>query len=160
MPDYEGSRLIKVAPGDVFWFVADVRNLPAYVPTVRSASPLPRGRVRVEGQAGEAAYVDDGFLKIDEDRRRLEWRADERNYRGWLEVSDEDGLSRVFVHLTFGVEKIPPADPVVPDEPVRDDKPVLGRDIDDDPISASLDAALDSLHDLIEGRGGKRDIAD
>jgi hypothetical protein len=107
MPEYQGSRLIEAAPDDVFAFVSDIRNLPAYVSTVRSASPLPRGRVRVEGRSGEATYVDDGFIKIDEDRRQMEWRADEFNYRGWLEVSDEDGLSRVFVHLAFGVGKIP-----------------------------------------------------
>jgi hypothetical protein len=160
MPEYAGSRLIKAAPDDVFAFVADVRNLPDYVPTVESASPLPRGRVRVEGRSGQTAYVDDGFLKIEEGRRRLEWRADERDYLGWLEVSDEDGLSRVFVRLTFGVEKIPSAEPLVPDEPVRGDKPIRGRHVHDDPISRSLDAALDALHDLIEGRGGKRDVED
>jgi hypothetical protein len=156
MPEYEGSRLIQIPPSEVFSFVADVRNLQGYVPTVRSAEPLPNGRVRVAGVKGQTQYVDDGSLKIDEDRRRVEWQADERNYRGWLEVGDEDGLARIFVHLSFSPEKIPEADPLVPDEPLREDKPVLGRNADDDPISVSLDAALRSLHDILEGRGGKR----
>jgi hypothetical protein len=155
MPEYEGSRLIALSPDEVFEFVSDVRTLPAYVPTVQSAEPQPEGRVRVEGSMGNVHYVDDGFLKINEDRRRMEWSADELNYRGWLEVGDENGLARVRVHLSFGVEKIPPADQLVPDEPLRDDRPVLGRD-ENDPISMSLDSALRSLHDLLEGRGGKR----
>jgi hypothetical protein len=156
MPEYQGSKLIELSPDEVFAFVSDVRMLPAYVPTVREATPLPEGRVRVAGQRGEQEFVDDGFVKIDEDRRRMEWRADEANYNGWLQVGDEDGLARVLVHLSFMPEKVPEADPIVRDEVVRDQKPVLGRDIDDDPISVSLDGALRSLHDLMIGRGGKR----
>ncbi|MEA2511026.1 MAG: hypothetical protein QOJ59_513 [Thermomicrobiales bacterium] len=157
MPDYEGSRLIELPPTDVFQFLSDVRSLPAYVPTVQSVRPLPEGRVHVEGQRRGVPFVDDGFLKIDEDRRRMEWQADELNYRGWLEVGDENGLARVRVHLWFGIEKIAEADQVIVDEPVRDEKPVLGRH-EDNPISISLDAALRSLHDLLEGRGGKRPV--
>lgn len=148
--------MIELSPDEVFAFVSDVRNLPAYVPTVREATPLPNGRVRIAGRRGEREFVDDGFLKIDEDRRRMEWRADEIDYSGWLQVGDEDGFARIFVHLSFIPEKIPEANAVVPDETVRDQKPILGRDVDDDPISISLDSALRSLHDLLEGRGGKR----
>jgi hypothetical protein len=158
MPEYEANRLIDVEPDEVFRFVSDIGNLPLYVPTVDSASTLPGGRVRVEGRLGDVDYADDGFLKIDEDRRRIEWRADERNYRGWLEVGDEDGRSRVRVHLVFGSEKIDVADAAGADEPLRDERPVFGPGAGD-PISLGLEATLDSLHDLLLGRGGKREVA-
>ena len=156
MPEYQGSRLIQLSPDEVFAFVSDVRNLPAFVPTVREATPMPSGRVRVTGRRGAQEYADDGPVTIDVDRRRMEWRADELDYSGWLQVSDEDGQSRVFVHLSFRPEKIPEADASIRDEQLRDQKPVRGREFGNDPISTSLDSALRALHDVLEGRGGKR----
>lgn len=156
MPDYHGSRLIELSPDDVFAFVSDVRTLPAYLPTVKEAVPLADGRVRIEGRRGDQPFTDDGFVAIDQNRRRMEWRADELNYQGWLQVGEENGLSRVNIHLSFQPEKIPEADQLIVDEPLRDRKPALGREADGDLISISLDNALRSLHDLLEGRGGKR----
>ncbi|HEU0114767.1 MAG TPA: SRPBCC family protein [Thermomicrobiales bacterium] len=157
MPEYEASRRIDARPDDVFAFVADIGNLPDYVPSVRAATRLPDGRVRVAGRIGQTDYADDGFLKVDPERRRLEWRADEDDYHGSLTVSDEITHSRVWVRLAFGIEKIDAAVRSVPDEAVRRPEPTLGPGAHD-PISTSLEAALDSLHDLLQGRGGKRDI--
>jgi polyketide cyclase/dehydrase/lipid transport protein len=157
MPDYEASRRIDAKPDDVFNFVADIGNLPDYAPTVRSATRLSDGRVRVQGRVGQTDYTDDGVFNIDPEKRRLEWRADDRNYHGSLTVSDEITHSRVWVRLSFGIEKIDAANPSVPDEAVRRPEPTLGPGAKD-PISISLEAALDSLHDLMQGRGGKRNI--
>ncbi|HET7094368.1 MAG TPA: SRPBCC family protein, partial [Thermomicrobiales bacterium] len=142
---------------DVFAFVADISRLPDYVPSVRSATALPDGRVRVQGRIGQTDYTDHGLLTIDPEKRRLEWRADDRNYHGSLTVSDEITHSRVWVRLSFGIEKIDAANPSVPDEAVRRSEPTLGPGAHD-PISTSLEAALDSLHDLLQGQGGKRNV--
>jgi hypothetical protein len=158
MPEYEASRRIDAAPDDVFAFVADFGNLPDYVPTVRSATRMPDGRVRVQGRIGKTDFVDDGFVSVDPERRRIEWRADEDDYHGSLTVSDEITHSRVWVRLSFGIDKIAAANPSVPDEAVRRPEPTLGPGARD-PISTSLEAALDSLHDLMQGRGGKRDVS-
>ena len=157
MPDYEASRRIDAEPDDVFAFVSNIGNLPDWLPSVRSASALPDDRVRVQGRIGQTDYADDGVLKIDPQRRRLEWRADEEDYNGSLTVSDEIDHSRVWVRLAFGINKIDAARPSVPNEEVRRDQPELGPGAAD-PISTSLEAALDSLHDILQGRGGKRDV--
>jgi Polyketide cyclase / dehydrase and lipid transport len=157
MPDYEASRRIAAEPDDVYAFVSNIGNLPDWVPSVRAATTLPDHRVRVQGRIGHTDYSNDGFLETDPQRRRLAWRADEDNYHGSLTVSDEITHSRVWVRLSFGIDKIDAAKPSVPNEAVRRDEPELGPGAAD-PISTSLEAALDSLHDILEGRGGKRNV--
>jgi hypothetical protein len=63
-------------------------------------------------------------------------------------VSGEDGGSQVVAHLSFA--------PYV----TATGRPITGEpEADPDPIEQSLEAALDSLRNLMEGRGGKEDLA-
>ena len=144
MPEFERSRLIQAAPEDVFAFVADVQNLPNYVATVRSVEVPAAGRVRVRGEARGRRFADDGYLKIDPNRRRLEWGADEADYAGWLTVGPAvDGAARVVVRLSF--------------YGASDELREIQASADAErPIEDGLEAALDSLKNLIEGTGGKQ----
>ena len=87
-------------------------------------------------------------LRVDEAHRHIEWGADERTYSGWLTVAGEDGGAQVVAHLSFAPYVTPSGSPIT-GEP----------DIDPDPIEESLEAALDSLRNLMEGRGGKESPA-
>lgn len=51
----EFEQSITVAATDVFNFVSDVKNVPQYLPTVKSAQPQEGERIRTQGQAGECA---------------------------------------------------------------------------------------------------------
>jgi hypothetical protein len=144
MAEYERSRLVQASPDDVFAFVSDANNLATFLPTVDVVEPQAEGRVEVHGEVRGRSYEDEGWFRVDEARRRIEWGADERTYSGWLTVAGEDGGAQVVAHLSFAPYVTPSGSPIT-GEP----------DIDPDPIEESLEAALDSLRNLMEGRGGK-----
>lgn len=144
MAEYERSRLVQASPDEVFAFVSDANNLATFLPTVDVVEPQAEGRVEVHGEVRGRSYEDEGWFRVDEARRRIEWGADERTYSGWLTVAGEDGGAQVVAHLSFAPDVTPSGSPIT-GEP----------EIDPDPIEESLEAALDSLRNLMEGRGGK-----
>jgi hypothetical protein len=144
MVEYERARRIQVSPDEVFAFVADIRNFPAYLPTVQSADSPAEDRVAIEGRNDGHGYRDDGWIHVDTNRRRLEWGDDERNYSGWMSVSGEDGATEVVAHLSF------------PPHFDASGRPLSGEASEEpDPIEESLEAAMESLRNLLEGRDGK-----
>lgn len=59
-----------------------------------------------------------------------------------MTVSDEDGQSRVIVHLTFEANSHYP-------------ERIDASSSQPDPIDQGLEALLDSIKNILEGRGGK-----
>jgi len=148
MAEYERSRLVQASPDDVFAFVSDANNLATFLPTVDVVEPQAEGRVEVHGEVRGRSYEDEGWFRVDEARRRIEWGADERTYSGWLTVAADDAGAQVVAHLSMPPYVTPSGAPIT-GEP----------DIDPDPIEESLEAALDSLRNVMEGRGGKEEPA-
>ena len=144
MAEYERSRTIEAAPEDIFAFVSNVENLATFVPTVASVEQQAEEQVHVHGEVPRGAYDDAGWFHVEEGRRRIEWGAPDRNYSGWLSVAGDNGGTQVVVHLS--------APPYVTESgrPISGEEPEEARRIE-----ASLEAALDSLRNLMEGRGGK-----
>lgn len=99
---YTGT--VAAEPDVVFGFLADVRNLPSYLPLMTAARDLGEGRVEMDTLVKGAEHTLEAWLKVDSDRRRIEWgSAREPGYHGWLEVSDGDvapGSSTVEYELT------------------------------------------------------------
>jgi hypothetical protein len=146
--EYERSRLVQAPEDDVFAFVADVRNLPTYVPTVDAVDPAERGHVRIRGAIGGRRFEDEGSFHVDQARRRIEWSAPDHEYSGWLTVAADNGGSQVVAHLS------------VPPHFTSTGRPIAGELAEEpDSIEESLEAALDSLRNLMEGRGGKEEPA-
>src|SRR5215213_3420684 len=148
MAEYERARLVQASPDDVFAFVSDASNLLTILPTVDTVEPQAAGGVEVHGEVRGQTYEDDGWFRVNAARRRIEWGADEHDYSGWLTVSDEDGRAQVVAHLAFAPSVTPSGAPIS-GEPAAEP----------DPIEQSLEAALDSLRNLMEGRGGKEEPA-
>jgi hypothetical protein len=146
MAEYERSRFVQASPDDVFAFVSDARNLATFLPTVDAAEPHGEDRVEVHGHVQGRSYDDDGWFRVDEARRRIEWGADERTYSGWLTVSGDDGGAQVVAHLSFAPYVTPSGRPISGEPQTAPD-----------PIEQSLEAALDSLRNLMEGTGGKEE---
>ncbi len=148
MGEYEHTTTVKSKPQQVFDFVSDVNNLPRYLPTVKSAMRQGSDRVRVQGDAAGHQYDSDGSYNVYKDRKRMEWGSDgENQYRGWLEVKDnEDGTgATVTVHLSFE----PRSDLALQYERQSGDR--------DRTIHEGLKNALQSIKNLCEGQGGKVD---
>ncbi len=145
MPEFERSQHITAAPDAVYAFVSDVGNPLRYLPTTKSAQQQGSERVRVQGEARGHQYDDDGFFRADPVGRRLEWGADERDYRGWMQIADAGGASDVTVHLSFSND--------LPQRIAREtgDAPPDGPP----PIEEGIDASLQSIRNIVEGQGGK-----
>jgi uncharacterized protein YndB with AHSA1/START domain len=143
MGEYEQTTTMRAPPERVFEFVADIRNMPSYLPTTQSAEPQGGERVRVQGEAQGHRYDSDGFLRRDPGRRRLEWGADEGYYSGWLQVQETGaGTSTVTVHISLR-DHPPGADPShAPSE---------------EQINEGLIKGLRSIQNHVEGRGGKEE---
>ena len=146
--EYQRSRRIQASPDDVFAFVADTRNMAAYVPTIQSAETIAEGRVRVSGQEGGSTFDDEGWVHIDHNQRGLEWGVDERSYHGWMTVTaaDDDATqTQVVVHLSL-TPKVN-----------QSGRPLTGESsMESDEIERGLEAAMDSLREILEGTGGKK----
>lgn len=101
MAEYEQSMAMAASPEAVFDFVADIENLPKYLPTTKSAQSQGENRVRVQGEANGHAYDSDGYLRPDHGAHRMAWGADEGYYSGWMEVMPEGEGSLVTVHISL-----------------------------------------------------------
>ena len=145
MSDYQHTVTVNSPPDTIFDFVSDVANLPKYLPTTTSAEPQGTDRVRVKGEVAGHAYDADGYFRITDSVRRIEWGADgDRKYAGWLQVeggdspiaTDDAARARVTVHLTFGARQ-------------------GGTDASDADVQRGLEASLQSIKNILEGKGGK-----
>lgn len=142
--EFEERIIIHAAPEAVFDFVADVRNMPRYLPTTRQAEPQQGDRVRVQGEVAGHRYDADGFLRIHRQRHRLEWGADEHFYTGHLDVRPHgDDATEVTAHLTF--KGYPHSD--------QHEGP------SDADIREGLRKALRSIENLVTGTGGKEEAS-
>ncbi len=101
MGEFTGHIAIDRPAAEVFAFLADIRNMPRYLPTVRRATDGGDGKVVLEGEADGHAYRDTGWLKAEPETRRLRWGSDSnQDYRGELLVAPEAGRSQVTLRLS------------------------------------------------------------
>jgi hypothetical protein len=95
---HEHTEHVAAAPDAVFAAIADVGNLPSFVPQMTAARESGDGKVEVDAryegrnQHGEAAF------KRDDGARRIEWSAGS-GYRGWMQVDADGDGSRLTLFL-------------------------------------------------------------
>lgn len=139
--EYEHSRRIEALPDAVYAYVADISRLPTYMPAIQHAQMIGSDRVRIETSSQGATHQADGTITSDPERRRIEWSSDPGDYHGSLVVSDEVDHSRVIVRLTFTSSSNYPQE-------------IESTAAQPDPIDRALEAALDSMKNILEGEGG------
>lgn len=142
MGEYEETLTMAAGPDEVFDFVADVRNLPKYLPTTKDAQSQGEERVRVQGEAQGHAYDSDGYLRPDRSAKRMEWGADEGYYSGWLQVRAQDKGSSVTVHISLRGHP-PGADQGSAPAPEQ--------------VQEGLRKGLESIRNHVDGKGGKEE---
>src|SRR5215210_2927541 len=152
--EYEQSQAIDAPPEQVFAWLSDVDNLPAYLPPVvdfslqgPSAQGVPGQRIRtkLEYPGGEGGTFEvEGYLAVDERERRMEWGAEGgRDYSGWLTVANHgEGGSEVVVHLSFGERS---AEPEIEEQTPEGEHP----------LAEGISATLESIRRQIEEGSGK-----
>ena len=106
MGEYIGRIEIARPPTEVFAFVADLRNMPRYLPTVTRVGPQghhdQHDDVAVEGEADGHQYRNDGWVKAEPEARRMRWGSHTmQDYGGSLTVTEASGGSAVELKLSL-----------------------------------------------------------
>lgn len=106
MGEYTGRIEIARPPAEVFAFLADLQNMPRYLPTVTRVGPQGRhdqhDDVAVEGEADGHQYRDDGWLKTEPSARRMRWGSHTmQDYGGTLAVTEASAGSAVELMLSL-----------------------------------------------------------
>ena len=144
MPEFSQSLTIAAPPDEVLDFISDVRNLPKYLPTTKSAQSQGEERVRVQGEAHHHPYDADGYLRCDREAMRLEWGADEGYYSGSMEVDEGEDEETSEVTVQIVLRGKPPGAPE-------------GEGPSEDDINEGLMKSLESIRNHLEGEGGKEE---
>jgi uncharacterized membrane protein len=107
MGDYDDSITVNAPPERLFTYLADVGNLPRYLPRLREVTPLENGEFRVsaridpDGQP-ERDVQGTAWMRVVAEGKRLEWGAEgPNNYHGSLNVEPGEvgGTARLTVTL-------------------------------------------------------------
>lgn len=95
---HEHTEHVSAAPDAVYAAIADVSNLPRFVPQMTAARSGGDGQVQVDAryegreQHGEATFTTDAAA------RRIEWGSPS-GYRGWMQVDGDGDGSRLTLFL-------------------------------------------------------------
>ena len=97
--EHEHTQHVAAPPDRVFAALAQVSNLPRYVPQVTAAERIDEERVKVQARYEGHTQEGEAWFRTDEGERRIEWGAPGGKYHGWIQVAgDEDG-SRLTLYL-------------------------------------------------------------
>jgi uncharacterized protein YndB with AHSA1/START domain len=97
--EHEHTQYVAAEPDRVFAALADVANLPRYVPQVTAAHSGDGEKVTIEARYEGHTQHGEGWFRADASARKVEWGADGTEYHGWLQVSPEAEGSRLTLFL-------------------------------------------------------------
>jgi len=97
--EHEHTQHVAAPPDRVFAALADIENLPRYVPQVTAARRTDGDTVSVEARYEGHTQRGDAWFKTDEQAHRIEWGAPHGDYHGWLQVSPDGDGSRLTLFL-------------------------------------------------------------
>jgi uncharacterized protein YndB with AHSA1/START domain len=97
--EHEHTQHVAASPERVFAALADIANLPKYVPQVTAARRGDGDKVEVEARYEGHTQHGEGWFRVDESARRVEWGAAGSDYRGALQVNPDADGSRLTLYL-------------------------------------------------------------
>ena len=95
---HEHTEHVAAAPEAVYAAIADVSNLPRFVPQMTSARSAGDGRVEVDARYEGREQHGAASFSADDAQRRIEWSAPS-GYRGWMQVDPDGAGSRLTLFL-------------------------------------------------------------
>ena len=102
---HEHTEHVAAAPEAVYGLIADLSNLPRFVPQLTGAHLEADGHVAVEARYGGHDQHGEASFSADDSQHRIEWSA-ASGYRGWMKVDPDGTGSRLtlFLDTKHGVE--------------------------------------------------------
>jgi len=95
---HEHTEHIAASPDAVYAAIADVGNLPRYVPQMTGVRQAGDERVEIDARYHGREQHGEASFRADAERRRIEWDS-ASGYNGWMEVDDDGDGSRLTLHL-------------------------------------------------------------
>lgn len=95
---HEHTEHVAAAPDDVYRLIADVANLPKFVPQMTAARSTDGGRLAVDARYGGHDQHGEVSFEANDRRRRVEWSAPS-GYRGAMQVDPDGDGSRLTLFL-------------------------------------------------------------
>jgi len=96
--EHEHTEHVAAPAESVYAALADVSNLPLYVPQMTSATAGADGTVEVEARYEGHTQRGSASFNADAERRRIEWSAG-GGYHGWMQVDPDGDGSRLTLFL-------------------------------------------------------------
>ena len=81
--EHEHTQHVAAPPDQVFAALADIENLPRYVPQVTSARRTGRARCPWRPATRATPSTARRWFRTDEAAHRIEWGSPESEYHGW-----------------------------------------------------------------------------
>jgi hypothetical protein len=104
--EHEHTEHVAAAPEKVYAAIADVSNLPKFVPQMTGARPNGDGQVAVDARYGGHEQHGEATFKTDDAQRRIEWSSPS-GYHGWMQVDADGDNARLtlFLHTEHSAER-------------------------------------------------------
>ncbi len=100
MGDYTGRIDINRPAEEAFGFLADISNMPRYLPSVRQARAEGGDRIVLEGEAEGQPWQAEGWMEVDPARSSMRWGSDALvYYKGELQVTGQGERCQVELRL-------------------------------------------------------------
>jgi uncharacterized membrane protein len=97
--EHEHTQHVAASPDSVFAALADIGNLPRYVPQVTAVERLDGDKVRVQARYEGHTQEGEAWFRTDQSRLRIEWGSAGSDYRGWIQVDPDEHGSRLTLFL-------------------------------------------------------------
>ena len=97
--EHEHTQHVAANADSVFAALADVGNLPRYVPQVTAAERTGEDTVRVQARYEGHTQEGEAWFRTDDGERRIEWGSPHGEYHGWIQIDPDGDGSRLTLFL-------------------------------------------------------------
>lgn len=103
---HEHTEHVAASPDAVYTAIANVTNLPRFVPQMTAARPVDGEHVAVDARYEGREQHGEAEFRADAAARRIEWGAPS-GYSGWMQVEPDGAGSRLtlFLNTVHGTER-------------------------------------------------------
>lgn len=98
--EIEHAEHVAAAPDAVFAALADVKNLPHFVPQVTEAEAKDGETVEVTARYGGHTQHGEAWFRPDEASRTIEWGAGDGPYHGRMRIEPDGDGSKLVLEMT------------------------------------------------------------
>jgi len=96
---HEHTHHVAADADKVYAALADVSNLPHYVPQLTRADLHDGDKVTVEARYDGHTQKGEAWFRTDDAKRRIEWGAEGSAYNGWIQVDEDEDGSRLTLYV-------------------------------------------------------------